>query len=54
MDFMVKNNFTGFTILKVFFLLRKCVSITNREKTDPMAVARPAPIIPILNTKTKK
>ncbi len=52
--FNIENNFAGFTSLSVFFLLPKWVSIIINEKTEPIAVASPAPIIPIFKIKTKK
>lgn len=52
--FNIESNRCGFTNFIVFFLLRKCVSMINNENTEPIAVARPAPIIPMFKTNTKK
>ena len=54
MDFSMENNPHGRSNRSVFFLLPKCVSIIRREKTDPITVASPAPIIPRSMTNTKK
>lgn len=40
-------------IFNVFFLSKKCVSITMTERVAPSAVASPAPNIPISNSNTK-
>lgn len=34
--------------------MKKCVNKTINDKTDPIAVAKPAPKIPISNTNVKK
>ena len=53
MDFSMENSFVGLSSRRVFLLPKKCVSIMSRENTEPITVARPAPITPISNAKTK-
>ena len=48
------GGWVGFSRWSVFFFLKKCVSIMRSEKTEPMAVAMPAPMMPMSSVNTKK
>ncbi|CCX58610.1 unknown [Blautia hydrogenotrophica CAG:147] len=50
---ILSNALNGRTSARVFLLVKKWVSITRNVITDPIAVARPAPKIPMSSTKTK-
>ena len=45
---------SGRTSRKVFFRLKKWVSITAKDTAEPMAVASPAPKMPMSQVNTKK
>lgn len=47
-------SFTGFTSRSVLFFDKKWQSIAAKVSAAPIAVASPAPMMPILQVKTKK